>query len=273
MGFQSPTAIEVTSTQVSWRGPPGRLTLCIRRPHGIARPPVLVFFHGGGFVHRDRAATDAMATLLALRLNAAVITPMYTMASEAPFPAASNDAYAAVAWAAGTAREARWDPRKLIVAGVECGGNLAAVAAMMARDRGEPAIGAQVLVTPMLDPTQSSPSMHAAGTGVPLRSSCGAAYRAYLRRAADRVHPYAAPACCSRVAGLPPALILTASDDPLRDEGEAYGAKLVAAGVTTQVSRLAHIDDGHGTWTEEAWAALTSFLAPHLGSSTPTSSH
>ena len=273
MSFESPAAPDVTSTEVPSRSPSGRLEVCIRRPEGAVRPAIVVFFHGGGFLHRDIAATQAITGALSSRLNAVVITPMYATAGDAPFPAAIEDAYAAVGWAARTARDARWDSRKLIVAGVECGGNLAAVAAMLARDRGAPDLMAQILVRPMLDPTQSSRSMHAAAPGERWPSSCNAGYRAYLPNAADRLHPYAAPACCSRVAGLPPALILTGSDDPLRDEGEAYGAKLIGAGVSTQVSRLARIDAGPGAWTDDAWMTLTSFLAPHLAARARSAPH
>ncbi len=113
-----------------------------------------------------------------------------------------------------------------MVAGVEAGGNLAAVAAMMARDRGGPALAAQILVAPMLDPTLTSHSMqyeYVTANAPRSQGACNACYRAYLPNAADRLHPYAAPSSCPRVAGLAPALILTAEDDPLRDEAEAYG--------------------------------------------------
>ena len=157
-----------------------------------------------------------------------------------------------------------WDSRRLVVAGVEAGGNLAAVAAMMARDRGGPALAAQILVAPMLDPTLTSRSMQHFAANASRSRECNACYRAYLPNAADRLHPYAAPSSCSRVAGLAPALILTAEGDPLRDEAEAYGAKLITAGVTTQVSRLARIESANDTWTDEAWTILAAFIGPRV---------
>lgn len=265
MSVHPPGPVEVTGTDVQWRDGSSPLTLCIQRPGTGSRAGVIVFFHGGGFVHRNVAAAAAITSVMASRLNTAVITPMYAIASEAPFPAAVDDAYAAACWAVANAPNGGWDARKLVVVGVEAGGNLAAVTATMARDRGTPHIAAQVLVTPMLDPTQSSKSMHDLLRNASFAShGCGAAYRTYLPNAADRMHPYASPACCSRVEALPPALILTARDDPLRDEGEAYGAKLISAGVTTQVSRLARINAPDGSWTEDTWNAVTSFLAPRL---------
>ena len=196
-----------------------------------------------------------------MRLDFAVATPGYTLAGECPFPAAVEDAYAAITWAAENAHRQRWDARRLMVAGVEAGGNLAAVAAMMARDRGGPALLAQILVAPMLDPTLTSHSMqHVTANAPRSQGACNACYRAYLPNAADRLHPYAAPSSCSRVAGLAPALILTAEDDPLRDEAEAYGAKLITAGVTTEVSRLPRIEAANNTWTDEAWTVLAAFL-------------
>lgn len=265
MSVPPPVLVEVTGTHVQWRGGASRLTLCVQRPATGSRAGVIVFFHAGGFLHRDVTGAAAITTVMTSRLNTVVITPMYAIAPEAPFPAAAEDAYAAACWAAANARDGGWDPRKLFVVGVEAGGNLAAVTATMARDRGTPHIAAQVLVRPMLDPTQSSESMHDTVRNASFASyGCSAAYRTYLPNAADRLHPYASPACCSRIAALPPALILTARDDPLRDEGETYGAKLIRAGVTTQVSRLARINAPDGSWTEDTWSAVTSFLAPRL---------
>jgi acetyl esterase/lipase len=183
---------------------------------------------------------------MAARLDLAVATPGYTLAGELPSRRPSK--MPTRNYPRLSAHRECWDSRRLVVAGIEAGGNLAAVAAMMARDRGGPALAAQILVAPMLDPTLTSRSMQHFAANASRSRECNACYRAYLPNAADRLHPYAAPSSCSRVAGLAPALILTAEGDPLRDEAEAYGAKLITAGVTTQVSRLApskplrHID-------------------------------
>jgi acetyl esterase/lipase len=221
---------------------------------------VAVFFHGGGFVAGGLDDAAPHATAIAMRLGLVVVAPAYTLASERPFPAAAEDAYAAVSWAANVDRD--WGAKRLVVVGEEAGGNLAAVAAMMARDRGGAQVAAQVLVAPMLDPTLTSPSMQHVSAARAWRSQ--ACYRAYLPNATDRLHPYAAPAMCSRLAGLAPTLIVTVDDDPLRDEAECYGAKLIAAGVTTQVERLPGVATGRETWSDDVWTAIAAFVWPRI---------
>jgi acetyl esterase/lipase len=225
----------------------------------------VVLFHGGGFVRGGLDAIAATAESMAVRLGLLVATPEYTLATVRPFPAAAEDAYGAMAWINAEARQRGWDARRIVVAGEEAGGNLAAAASMMVRDRGGPVLAAQVLVGPMLDPSLSSPSMQrvtASATHTP--GVCGACYRAYLPNAADRLHPYAAPLSSTRLACLAPALIVTCDGDSLRDEAEQYGAKLIAAGVTTQVSRLPRIENVTHCWTDETWALIDGFLRPRL---------
>ncbi len=221
----------------------------------------VVLLHDGCFLEGRADATARAAERLAERLASVVIVPDYTLAPEAPFPAAAEDAYAALCWASAHARDGGWEARRLVVMGIEAGGNLAAAAAMMSRDRGEPGLAAQILVRPMLDPSQSSRSMRACTEHEAER--CRAAYRAYLPNGADQVHPYAAPLASLRLAGLAPALILTAAGDALRDEAEAYAANLIRAGVTTQVTRLAHpsADVLADAATQEAIAA---FVGPRI---------
>jgi len=244
--------------------------LCVRlyTPSRIRCPGALVIlFHGGGFLRGGLEAIAATAQSMSMRLGLLVATPEYTLASVRPFPAAAEDAYAALVWANTAGRHRGWDARRIVVAGEEAGGNLAAATAMMARDRGGPALAAQILVGPMLDPSLSSPSMQrfvASATDTP--GVCGACYRTYLPNAADRLHPYAAPASSTRLAGLAPALIVTCDGDPLRDEAELYGTKLIAAGVTTQVSRLPRIETVAHCWTDETWAVIDGFLRPRLAS-------
>lgn len=232
------------------------------RPRTPASDVVLVLLHGGGFVGGSVEDVAAAARALTERLAIAVAIPEYTLASEAPFPSAAEDVHAALRWAGARSRG-------VIVAGIEAGGNLAAAAAMMARDRGTPALLAQILVAPMLDPSLTSASMgrgsEAMGHGA---RACGACYRAYLPAAADRLHPYAAPASSTRLAGLPPALVLTVTGDPLCDEAESYAAKLIAAGVSTQVSRLARVETAPNTWAPEVLDAIAAFLAPRVHVST-----
>ncbi len=225
-------------------------------PRAPVSDVVIVVVHGGGFVGGSIEDVAAAARALARRLALAVATPEYTLATEAPFPCAVEDVYAAL-------RRTADRSRGVVVAGIEAGGNLSAAAAMMARDRGAPALLAQILVAPMLDPSLSSGSMRCRfDAGRHGAQACGAAYRAYLPAAADCLHPYAAPASSARLAGLAPALVLTGADDPLRDEAESYAAKLIAAGVSTRVARLARVETAPNVWAPEVIDAIAAFLAP-----------
>jgi acetyl esterase len=207
------------------------------------RDLLIVFFHGGGFDDGDLDESDSFLRRLADASGyPVVLSSTYTLAPVKPFPAAAEDAHAVVNWAKKNKTKLGWTGKRLIVAGIEAGGNLAAVAAMMSRDRGGPALAGQILIMPMLDPGLSSCSMREMPTcpdKARVFDECAAAYRGYLPHAADRSHPYASPLQSSRLKNLPPALILSADDDPLRDEAEAYGAKLINAGVRTTVRRMA----------------------------------
>lgn len=209
---------------------------------GPRRDGLLVFFHGGGFVDGTLDDADDFLRRLAARLPGyVVLSSGYTPATVRPFPAAVEDAHAAVLWARQHRARLGWNGRHMVVAGIEAGANLAAVCALMARDRGGPPLAGQVLVMPMLDPGLSTCSMRElpkeCNRGV--ADVCAANYRGYLPHPADRTHPYASPLQSSRLKNLPPALILSVQDDPLCDEAEQYGHKLAAAGVETTVRRLA----------------------------------
>jgi acetyl esterase/lipase len=207
------------------------------------RDILIVFFHGGGFDDGDLDESDSFLRRLADASGyPVVLSSTYTLAPVKPFPAAAEDAHAVMSWAKKNKTKLGWTGKRLIVAGIEAGGNLAAVAAMMSRDRGGPALAGQILIMPMLDPGLSSCSMREMPTcpdKARVFDECAAAYRGYLPHAADRGHPYASPLQSSRLKNLAPALILSADDDPLRDEAEAYGAKLINAGVRTTVRRMA----------------------------------
>jgi acetyl esterase len=205
---------------------------------------LLVFFHGGGFIGGDLDEADTFLRCLsgASSSNQLVLASCYTLATTKPFPAAVEDAHAVLAWARKNKAKLGWNGKRLIVAGIEAGANLAAVAALMARDRGGPAIDGQVLIMPMLDPGLTTCSMRDVNLDdgmAKVAETCAASYRGYLPNAADRGHPYASPLRSSRLRNLPQALILSAEDDPLRDEAEQYAAKLSAAGVSTTLRRLA----------------------------------
>ena len=206
------------------------------------RDILIVYFHGGGFDDGDLDESDGFLRRLADASGyPVVLSSTYTLAPVQPFPAAAEDAHAVVNWAKKNKAKLGWTGKRLLVAGIEAGGNLAAVAAMMSRDRGGPALDGQILIMPMLDPGLSTCSMREMPTcpdKARVFDECAAAYRGYLPHAADRSHPYASPLQSSRLKNLPPALILSTDDDPLRDEAEAYGARLIAAGVRTTVRRL-----------------------------------
>lgn len=206
---------------------------------------LIVFFPYGGFMTVEMNDADGFAMALATRTGYRILVSAYTTAAQQPFPAAVEDAHAVLKWAVRNRARLGWDGKRLVTAGIEAGGNLAAVSALMARDRGGPALHAQVLIMPMLDPGLTTCSMRAVATrdgAARAAHACAAGYRDYLPRALDRTHPYACPMQSSRMKGLPPALILSADEDPLRDEGEQYGAKLATAGIRTMVRRLPPIE-------------------------------
>ena len=242
MNQAAPALLKIRELEVD--GADGPLTA--RMYAGAApgkRDSLVVFFHAGGFVGGDLDAADEFLRRLAsCAMRQLVLAPSYTLATVKPFPAAVEDAHAVLKWASKNKAKLGWSGKRLIVAGIEAGANLAAVATLMSRDRGGPELAGQILIMPMLDPGLSTCSMRqlpqdASVEGV--ASTCAASYRGYLPNAADRIHPYASPLQSSRLKNLPPALILSAEDDPLRDEAEQYAAKLTAAGVTTTVKRLA----------------------------------
>lgn len=209
---------------------------------GAKKDGLIVFFHSGGFVAGDLDEADEFLRHLAQRTpEYAVLATSYTLATVRPFPAAVEDAHAVLLWAKKNKSKLGWSGKRLLSAGIEAGANLAAVCALMARDRGGPPLAGQVLIMPMLDPGLSTCSMRdlpADANMIKVADTCAASYRGYLPNAADRTHPYASPLQSSRLKNLPPALILSAEEDPLRDEAELYGAKLIACGIPTTVKRL-----------------------------------
>jgi acetyl esterase len=235
------------------------------------RDVLIVFFHGGGFVEGDLDCSDEFLRHLADASGyPVVLSSTYTLATERPFPAAVEDAHAVLLWAKKHKARLGWTGKRMLVAGIEAGANLAAVCSLMARDRGAPKLAGQILLMPMLDPGLSTCSMREMPTckdQARAVDECAAGYRGYLPHAADRSHPYASPLQSSRLKNLPPALILSAEDDPLRDEAEAYGNKLLQSGVRVTMRRIpaARIRDRSGR-TEcackvPALEAIASFIA------------
>jgi acetyl esterase len=209
---------------------------------GPKRDGLVVFFHGGGFTDGELEDCDGLLLHLAERAPGyVVLASEYTRATVRPFPAAIEDAHAVLLWARKNKSRLGWTGRRMVVAGIEAGANLAAVSALMARDRGAPRLDGQILIMPMLDPGLSTCSMRelpqACNAGI--ADTCAASYRGYLPHAADRAHPYASPLQSSRLKNLPPALILSVENDPLCDEAEQYGAKLMSCQVQVAIKRLA----------------------------------
>jgi acetyl esterase len=202
----------------------------LRRKGGLA--PVLVFFHGGGWVIGDLDSHDVVCRKLAHEGELMVVSVDYRLAPEHKFPAAVDDAIAATEWIAENAQELGIDASRLIVGGDSAGGNLAAVVAIAARDNSSAAIAGQVLIYPATESARTHPSHSEPETSILLTHSVTKwFYEQYLASAAD-VHDWrASPARAKTLIGLPPAYVLTAGADPLRDEGDEYAHRLKAAGV------------------------------------------
>ncbi|MGO9058095.1 MAG: alpha/beta hydrolase [Candidatus Binataceae bacterium] len=219
-------------------GPEGKIPVRIYTPESQEPLPVLVFYHGGGWVIGSLDSHDALCRKITNAAGCAVVSVDYRLAPEAKFPAAAEDCYAATLWVAENAAALGCDPKRLAVGGDSAGGNLAAVVPLMAHDRGKPAIAYQVLMYPVTDGSLDTGSMRELAEGYFLTHGAMVWFwNHYVRDHKDRSHPYAAPINATELRNLPPALIITAEYDPLRDEGEAYAAKLRAAGVPVTCTR------------------------------------
>lgn len=197
--------------------------------------PLLVFFHGGGWTVGDLDSYDSLCRTLANNAGCAVLSVDYRLAPEHPFPAAVDDAYAATSWARRHAPDLGIDAARIAVGGDSAGGNLAAVTAILARDRGAPALVYQLLVYPATDQGSERPSWQQFGRGYLLElESIRYFQNKYLRHARDYDDWRASPLLRHDLNGLPPALIITAGFDPLLDDCVAYARQLRAAGVEVE---------------------------------------
>jgi acetyl esterase len=213
-------------------GPAGEIPARVYEP--VEDPPAtVVYYHGGGWVIGTLDAFDASARVLARESGCRVVSADYRLAPEHPYPAAVEDAFAAARWAA-----AEFDG-PLVVSGDSAGGNLAAVVALRARDEGGPEIAYQVLVYPVVDAGMDTPSMEEYAEAPLVLNRLGMRWfwDYYAPDPARRSEPWASPLRAESHAGLPPAYVLVAQHDPLRDEGLAYAEKLKAAGVPVTVRR------------------------------------
>lgn len=233
----TPEAPEVSEIDnLAAPGPVGPIPLRYYRPAGAAKKdalPVLVFFHGGGWVIGDLDTHDVVCRLLANEGRCAVVSVDYRMGPEAKFPAAVDDALTAVDWVASEAKALRIDPARLAVGGDSAGGNLAAVVSLLARDaKNTPKIAYQLLIYPATDMHMGTASHDSYGEGHLLTRAAMDWFQAqYLSGPKDREDWRASPLLAKNLKGLPPAYVLVAGHDPLRDEGEAYAMAMKKAGV------------------------------------------
>ena len=254
-------------------GPGGDLPVRIYTPAGPGPFPILVWFHGGGWVIGDLESADGTARHLTVETGCVTVSVDYRLAPETKFPGAADDCYAATVWAAGHAAEIQGDATRLAVGGDSAGGNLAAAVSLMARDRNGPNIAFQLLIYPVTEHNFDTISYKDNAEGYSLtRDSMIWYWDHYLSDASDAANPYAAPMQASDLSQLPPALVITAEYDPLRDEGEAYGKRLQDAGVPTTCSRYdgvihgfygmsAVVDKAKQAITESATALKAAFGA------------
>src|SRR5579883_2343060 len=228
---------KVEDRQIS--GPLGPLPIRIYTPDGNGPFPVLIYFHGGGWVIGDLEVYDSGCRALTDAVQCITLSVDYRLAPEHRFPAAAEDCYAATRWVAENCATINGDPTRIAIAGDSAGGNLAAVVALMARDRGTPRLLSQTLIYPVTDHyTAGYASYEEYADGHYLtRDSMIWFWNHYTSNENDARHPYASPLRAPDLHNLPPALVITAECDPLRDEGERYAARLREAGVPVTLTR------------------------------------
>ena len=214
-------------------GATGELAYRLYRPASAGPHPIVAYFHGGGWVLGSLDSDDPLCRDLCIRSNAVIVSVNYRHAPEVRFPAAADDAFAAVRWIAAHAEELGGIPGQLAVAGWSAGANIATVACQLARDAGEPNIVGQVLLTPVTDASMSRPSYEENGLGYVLTAPLMRWFWDHYVDPGDRSDPKASP-LRGDLSDLPPTLIVTAEFDPLRDEGAAYAEALASAGVSVQ---------------------------------------
>ncbi len=219
----------VTARQLSIDGPQGKIPLFVYTPPGKGPFPVVVYFHGGGFVIADTKTYESSVKAIAAGSRAVVVSVEYRQAPEHRFPAAPNDAFAAYQWVLANAKEIGGDAARVAVAGESAGGNLATVVALMARDRQVAAPVHQLLIYPVVSDDMSTPSYQRNANARPLNKPMMQWF--FKHYGADPQNPYALPAKAQTLKGLPSATVLTAEIDPLASEGESYAERLKKDGV------------------------------------------
>jgi acetyl esterase len=236
-------------------GPRGDIPIRVYASEHGSVGPALVYFHGGGFVFGNLDTHDTVCRSIANQSGAVVISVDYRLAPEHKFPAAVDDSYAATVWVAANAERLGVDANRIAVGGDSAGGNLATVVAMRCRDAGGPALAAQVLIYPVTDVSSFETVSHRdfADGYFLTRGAMDWFTGHYLASSDQKRHAEASPLLAPNVSGLPPALVITAEFDPLRDEGEAYAERLQQAGVPVTITRYPGMIHGfvsmHGVLT------------------------
>ncbi|MFJ6213532.1 alpha/beta hydrolase [Streptomyces sp. NPDC092296] len=241
VAYCAPTSPVAEVRDLALPGPAGPVPVRLYHPRPGTALPVVVYFHGGGWMTGSIDHMDPVCRRLAVGAEAVVLNVGYRLAPEHPFPAALQDAWAATAWAAANAASFGGDPARLAVAGDSAGANLATVVAALARDAGGPQLTHQLLICPALDTAMDSGSYRELrdgyGCSLAVMRLCWRTYLAMPEESFPDAPWQAVPMRAPDLAGLPPATVLTMEYDPLRDEGEAYAEKLAAAGVPVRVTR------------------------------------
>jgi acetyl esterase/lipase len=262
--------------EIEVAGQVGRLPARVHRPAGTEGPlPLVVDFHGGGWVLGDLDGVDWRCSSVAAAVGAVVVSVDYRLAPTHPWPAGAEDCYAALCDVLARAAEFGADPDRVAVMGDSAGGNLSAVVALMARDRNGPRIAFQGLVYPATDLTLSSPSVDEnADAPVLTRADC-VAFRDLYLGGQDPRDPYASPLFATDHSGLPPALVQVAELDPIRDDGLRYAAALRATGVPVRTTTYVGMPHGYLSFpgfcrsAPQAMAELCAELALHLRTEAP----
>lgn len=267
-GLQAPPREVGRVLERSYSGPGGEQRVNVYVPEGDGPFPVVVYFHGGGFVGGSLNVVDEPARALAADAGVVVMTAAYRLAPEHKFPAATDDSLAALVWAAEHAAEFGGDPARLFVMGDSAGGNLAAVAAIRCRDAGGPALAGQILIYPVIDSALRLPSREEFGEGYIITApDLDWFWEQYLRSPQDALDPLATPSRAASLSGLPRTLVISLECEVPRDEAEQYAQQLADAGVDVARRRIPGLI--HGSYwmsgavprSREIHDAIVGFLA------------
>jgi len=253
-------------------GPAGEIPIRIYTPYGSGPFHILVYYHGGGWVVCDIETHNTLCCAITNAAKCVVVSVDYRLAPEHTYPAAVDDAYAAAEWVFDHAELLDGQAGKIALGGDSAGGNLATVVSLMARDRDAFRPSLQVLIYPVTDFNFDTPSYHESAEGFMMtREDMKWFWGHYLAREEQGAEPYASPLRAGDLGDLPPALVITAEHDVLRDEGEAYAARLREAGVPVTLTRydgMIHDFVRHTAQFDKAGVAIDEMAAALQGIST-----